>query len=131
MAMPDEPLFAPSAVNVDRALSEVGEHWSPRVIARVNDSYVKAVKVLGHLTWHKHDQEDELFFVVRGRMRIEYERGRVVELGPGEMHVVPKGTLHNPAADEECCILLIEPVTTRHTRDVVMEKTKSIEEQLR
>jgi mannose-6-phosphate isomerase-like protein (cupin superfamily) len=67
---------------------------------------------------------------VRGRLRIEYEGGRHVDLGPGGLHVVPKGTMHNPVADEECWIVLIEPVTTLHTGDVVTDRTRSIEEQL-
>jgi mannose-6-phosphate isomerase-like protein (cupin superfamily) len=123
-------LVAMSVANVNEALSHVNEHWSPRVIARVNDSYVKVAKVKGHLTWHKHDGEDELFWVQRGRLRIEYEGGRVVEVGAGELHVVPRGTLHNPIADEECWIVLVEPVTTQHTGDIIMDKTKTIAEQL-
>jgi mannose-6-phosphate isomerase-like protein (cupin superfamily) len=120
----------PPIANLDDAFAKVYEHWSPRVIARVNDSYLKVAKVKGVLTWHKHDGEDELFYVVRGRLRIEYEGGRHVDLGPGDVHVVPRDTLHNPVADDECWLLLIEPVTTKHTGDVVMEKTRSIAEQL-
>jgi mannose-6-phosphate isomerase-like protein (cupin superfamily) len=117
-------------VNLEESFASVSDLWSPKVIARVNDSYVKVVKVKGQLTWHEHDAEDELFWILRGRLRIEYEAGREVALGPGEMHVVPKGTMHNPVADEECWMVLVEPVTTQHTGDVVMEKTKTIEEQL-
>ena len=116
--------------NLDQALARVTDHWSPHVIARVNDSYVKVAKVKGVLTWHKHDREDELFWIVRGRLRIEYEGGRFVDLGPGDMHVVPRGTMHNPVAQEECWFVLIEPVSTAHTGDVVMEKTRSVEDQL-
>ena len=116
--------------NLDQAFSGVGEHWSPHVIARVNDSYVKVAKVLGQLAWHKHDEEDELFWVVRGQLRIEYEGGRSVMLRAGDLHVVPRGTLHNPVAENECWIVLIEPTTTKHTGDVVTDKTKSIAEQL-
>ena len=117
--------------NVEASFAEVTEHWSPKVIARVNDSFVKVAKVKGELAWHKHDGEDELFWIVRGSLKIEYEGGRVVDLRPGDLHVVPKATMHNPIAAEECWIVLIEPVTTKHTGDVVMEKTRSIEEQLR
>jgi mannose-6-phosphate isomerase-like protein (cupin superfamily) len=119
------------AVNLEDAFASVTELWSPKVIARVNDSYVKVAKVKGQLAWHKHEGEDELFWILRGRLRIEYEAGRAVVLEAGEMHVVPKGTMHNPVADEECWLILVEPVTTKHTGEVVMEKTKSIEEQLR
>ena len=78
--------------NLDDAFSGVTAHWSPRVIAKVNDQYVKVAKVLGTLAWHKHDDEDELFHIVRGRLRIEYEGGRAVDLGPADIHVVPRGT---------------------------------------
>ncbi len=120
-----------SVTNLEAAFADITEPWSPRVVARVNDAFVKVAKVAGHLAWHKHDEEDELFWVVRGRLRIEYEGGRHVELGPGELHVVPRATMHNPVAEEECWIVLVEPATTRHTGDVVTEKTRSVEEQLR
>ena len=81
------------------------------------------------MTWHKHDDEDELFYVLRGRLVIEYEDGQVV-LNEGDFHVVPKGVMHNPVAKDECWIALIESVTTKHTGDVVTDKTKSIEQQL-
>jgi mannose-6-phosphate isomerase-like protein (cupin superfamily) len=117
--------------NIDAAFDRVTDYWSPKVVARVNDSFVKVAKLSGQLTWHKHDDEDELFWIIRGRLRIEYERGRVVDLRPGDLHVVPRGTLHNPIAEEECWIVLIEPTTTKHTGDVVTEKTRTIDEQLR
>lgn len=119
------------AINLEAAFDGVTEHWSPRVVARVNDQYVKVAKVKGQLAWHKHDAEDELFQVVRGRLRIEFEGGRDVVLNEGEFCVVPKGVMHNPVADEECWIVLIETVTTQHTGDVVTPLTKSIEQQLR
>lgn len=104
--------------------------WSPRVIGEVNDAYVKVAKVQGSLAWHRHEGEDELFLVLKGRLRIELEAGPV-ELGEGEMFVVPKGVLHNPVAEEECHLLLIEPKATRHTGDTVSERTRSLAEQLR
>jgi quercetin dioxygenase-like cupin family protein len=119
------------AINLEAAFDGVTEHWSPRVVARVNDQYVKVAKVKGQLAWHKHDAEDELFQVVRGRLRIEFEGGRDVVLNEGEFCVVPKGVMHNPVADKECWIVLIETVTTQHTGDVVTPLTKSIEQQLR
>lgn len=105
------------------------EHWSPRVIAEVDDSYVKVAKVKGTLTWHSHEGEDELFLVLKGTLRIEME-DRVLTLQAGELFVVPKGVRHNPVADEECHILLIERKSTAHTGDVVMARTRSISEQL-
>lgn len=106
------------------------EYWSPRVIAEVDDSYVKVAKVKGTLAWHAHDNEDELFFILKGTLTIEMESG-AVELREGEAFVVPRGVRHNPVASEECHIMLIERKSTRHTGDVVTEKTRSIEEQLR
>lgn len=116
-------------VNLEKAFEGVTEHWSPKVVGRVNDQYVKIAKVKGVFTWHKHDDEDELFYIVKGRLRIEYEDG-AVDLGPGDFHVVPKGTLHNPVAEEECWLALIETVTTKHTGDAVTPLTKTIEQQL-
>lgn len=112
------------------AFDSVTEYWSPKVVAQVNDQYMKIAKVKGELAWHSHRDEDELFYVVRGRLRMEYEGGRVVELGEGVVHVVPKGVLHNPVAQDECWIVLIEAVTTRHTGDVDTPLTRTIEQQL-
>jgi mannose-6-phosphate isomerase-like protein (cupin superfamily) len=106
------------------------ELWSPRVIAEVDDAYIKVAKVQGSLAWHSHENEDELFFVLKGRLRIEMESGSV-ELSEGDMYVVPKGVRHNPVAERECHVMLIERKTTLHTGDVVTEKTRSLAEQLR
>lgn len=112
---------------IAHALTEL---WSPRVVAELDDSLVKVAKVKGSLAWHSHEAEDELFFILQGHLRIEM-KDRVVELSEGEMFVVPKGVQHNPVAEEECLIMLIEKRSTLHTGDVVMEKTRSLEEQLR
>jgi mannose-6-phosphate isomerase-like protein (cupin superfamily) len=120
----------PKPVDIDRSLATVREHWSPKVIGRVNDQYVKVAKLHGSLMWHKHDDEDELFWVILGKLRIELEGQDPVSIGAGEFFVVPKGVMHNPVADEECHIVLIETVSTKHTGDVVSERTRSIEEQL-
>jgi mannose-6-phosphate isomerase-like protein (cupin superfamily) len=106
------------------------EHWSPRVIGEVDDAYIKVAKVKGTLAWHSHEHEDELFLVLSGHLRIEME-DRTVELGKGEMFIVPKGVRHNPVADDECEIMLIERKSTLHTGDVVIEGTRSVAEQLR
>ena len=109
--------------------AELSEYWSPRVVGEVDDSYVKVAKVKGSLTWHSHEQEDEVFLVLRGHLRIEMER-ESVDLREGEMFVVPKGVRHNPVAEEECYILLFERKSTAHTGDVITNRTRSIEEQL-
>ena len=106
------------------------EHWSPRVVAEVDDAYIKVAKVQGSLAWHAHENEDELFFVLKGRLRIEMKEGSV-EIGEGELFVVPKGVQHNPAAEQECLVMLIERKTTLHTGSIVTEKTRSLAEQLR
>jgi mannose-6-phosphate isomerase-like protein (cupin superfamily) len=112
-------------------LAEVSQHWTPRVVGRVNDQYVKVAKLLGELVWHAHNGEDEMFLVVYGNLRIELEGGREVHLAAGDFYIVPKGIQHNPVADEEVGIVLIETVTTTHTGDVVVERTVPIERQLR
>ena len=119
-----------NAVSPREAAAALTEFWSPRVIAEIDDAYVKVAKVQGTLAWHSHEHEDELFLVLEGRLRIEME-GRTVELGQGEMFVVPKGVRHNPVAEAECLLMLIERKTTLHTGDVATDKTRSIAEQLR
>lgn len=108
----------------------LSEFWSPRVVGEVDDAYVKVARVHGTLAWHSHQDEDELFFILKGRLRIEME-GKTVDLEEGEMFVVPKGVRHNPIAEEECHVLLIERKSTLHTGDVTTEKTRSLAEQLR
>lgn len=111
-------------------LAKVTEHWTPRVIGQVNDQYVKVAKLLGEFVWHAHENEDELFWVISGRLRIQLENRDEVVLEPGEFFVVPRGVRHNPIADEEVEIVLIETVTTAHTGDVVVDRTVPIERQL-
>lgn len=106
------------------------EFWSPRVIAELDDSYIKVAKVHGQLAWHSHEHEDELFLILQGHLRIEMEAG-AVELDAGQMYVVPKGVRHNPVAEQECLLMLIEKKSTLHTGDVVTDKTRSLGEQLR
>ena len=120
----------PSTVSPRQVASSLTELWSPRVVAEVDDAYIKVAKVHGSLAWHSHDNEDELFLVLKGRLRIEME-GESVELDEGAMFVVPKGVRHNPVAEQECLLMLIERKTTQHTGDVVTEKTRSLADQLR
>jgi mannose-6-phosphate isomerase-like protein (cupin superfamily) len=116
-------------VNIESRFDDVTELWSPKVIGRVNDQYVKIARLQGEFVWHAHEGEDELFLVIRGSLRIQLEDGDV-SVGPGEFLVVPRGVRHNPVAAEECWVMLIETVTTKHTGDVVTERTRSIEEQV-
>ena len=108
----------------------LAELWSPRVIGELDDSYVKVAKVRGTFGWHNHEHEDELFFILKGRLRIEMESGSAV-LDEGEMFVVPKGVQHNPVAEQECLIMLIERKSTLHSGNVVSENTRSLADQLR
>jgi mannose-6-phosphate isomerase-like protein (cupin superfamily) len=112
---------------VAQSLSDL---WSPRVVAELDESYVKVAKVCGSFGWHKHAQEDELFFILKGQLRIDMEAG-AVELNEGEMFAVPKGVQHNPVAEQECLVMLIERKSTLHTGDVVNERTRTLAEQLR
>lgn len=109
--------------------ASLSEYWSPRVIAEVDDTYIKVAKVMGSLAWHSHKDEDEFFLVLKGQLQIEMD-DRTVELGEGDMFVVPKGVRHNPVAELECHIMLIENKSTLHTGDTVTDKTRSLEEQL-
>jgi mannose-6-phosphate isomerase-like protein (cupin superfamily) len=120
----------PEQVDLLAAAETLEAYWSPRVVARVNDQFVKVAKLRGQLCWHSHADEDELFLVLRGRLKIEYEAGRVVDLSAGALHVVPRGVPHNPVAEEECWIALIETVTTKHTGDVETPLTRSLDDQL-
>ena len=121
--MPD--VLSPRAI-----AASLAELWSPRVVADVDDNYVKVAKVHGTFGWNRHEHEDELFLVLRGCLRIEMETDTVT-LQEGELFVVPKGVRHNPSAQDECLVMLIERKSTLHTGDVVNEKTRSLAEQLR
>ncbi len=116
-------------INLENAAAGLPEYWSPKVLGKVNDQFVKVAKIKGELAWHKHDDEDELFLILDGQLRIEYE-DHFVDLQKGDFHIVPKGLMHNPVCEDECLVALIETVTTLHTGEVIMEKTKSIKAQL-
>lgn len=118
------------AVSPLRIAASLDELWSPRVIAELDDHYVKVAKVQGTLAWHAHDGEDELFFVLKGSLAIEMQ-DRTVVLNEGESFVVPKGVRHNPVAVEECLLMLIEKKATKHTGDEITDRTRSLDEQLR
>ena len=98
-------------------LAQIHEHWRPKVIGELNGQEVKLVKFQGEFVWHKHDAEDELFLVIGGRFRMEF-RDRAVELGPGDLVIVPRGVEHRPVAEKEVAVLLFEPAGVRNTGDV-------------
>jgi mannose-6-phosphate isomerase-like protein (cupin superfamily) len=104
-------------VNLASRLTEITEHWRPRVVGELNGQAVKLVKLQGQFVWHHHEAEDELFLVLSGRLRIEFRDGQR-ELGPGEFLVVPRGVEHRPVAAEETAVLLFEPLGVRNTGNV-------------
>ena len=122
-------LISVDPINIEMALASVVDYWSPRVIGRVNDQYVKVAKLKGELVWHSHAHEDEMFWVIYGTLRIQFEDREVV-LKPGSFYIVPRNVRHNPVADQECGIVLIETVSTLHTGDEIVPGTVGIERQL-
>lgn len=110
-------------VNISEKLSLFNEHWHPRIIGELNGQHVKAVKLIGEFVWHHHDNEDELFLVIKGKLKMEF-RDRVEEINEGEFIIVPRGVEHKPVADEEVHILLFEPDTTVNTGNVESERTR-------
>ena len=109
-------------INFQEKLAKFSEHWSPKIIAQMNDYHFKIVKLQGEFIWHDHPETDEVFVVLKGRLEIRFRDGNVV-LNEGEMFVVPKGLEHKPVAEQECHILLVEPAGTVNTGDVVNERT--------
>lgn len=104
-------------INLAEKLASFSEHWSPRTVAQLNGYDVMVVKVKDEFVWHKHDETDDFFLVLKGTLDIEL-RDRVITLGPGEMYIVPRGIEHRPVAREEAHVLLIEPAGTPNTGDV-------------
>ncbi len=111
-------------VNLKDKFGKFRDYWKPRVIGEVNDCQVKAVKLKGEFIWHHHDNEDELFLVVKGTLRMKF-RDREAVVGEGEFVIVPRGVEHLPVADEEVHIVLIEPRTTLNTGNIQNERTVS------
>ena len=111
-------------VNLTEKLSLFSELWSPKVVGEIGDYYIKLAKLKGEFVWHKHDAEDELFFVVKGSLTIRF-RDRDIVLSPGELLVIPHGVEHMPVAEEEAHVMLFEPKTTVNTGEVQSERTKT------
>jgi mannose-6-phosphate isomerase-like protein (cupin superfamily) len=113
-----------------REFEAITEQWSPRVVADANGQYVKIAKVQGEFLWHAHAEEDEFFLVCRGTLILRFRDGSEVVLDEGGFCVVPRGVEHLPVAQEECWIMLVEPARTRHTGEIMDERTRSIEGQI-
>ena len=113
-------------VDLRSKFDRIRETWKPKIVAELNDSYVKLVKVKGEFVWHHHDREDELFLVMKGRLRIDLRDGPLV-LREGELAVIPRGVEHRPVADDEAHVLLLEPKTTVNTGHVGGDRTVDAE----
>ena len=116
-------------INLNQKLSLFHEHWNPKIVGEMNDSYIKLAKLQGEFDWHHHDNEDELFFVVKGQLTIKF-RDKDLVLSAGELVVISKGVDHLPIAAEEVHVMLIEPKGTLNTGNVVTEKTKQVLERI-
>jgi mannose-6-phosphate isomerase-like protein (cupin superfamily) len=117
-------------VNLAERFSRFQDHWSPKIVGDVNDMHIKLVKLSGEFVWHHHEQEDELFLVVEGRLRIRFRTGDR-ELGPGEFIIVPRGVEHSPVAlTEEVRVVLLEPRGTLNTGNVASDRTVALPDHL-
>ena len=112
-------------ISLSEKLATFSEYWSPRTVAQLNNYDVMVVKVKGEFVWHKHDETDDFFLVLKGKLDIQL-RDRTVSLGPGEMYIVPKGVEHRPVAQEEVHMLLIEPTGTPNTGDTKTAASRKV-----
>ena len=110
-------------INIKEKFLKFSEHWSPKVIAELNDYQFKLAKIKGEFIWHKHDETDEVFIIIEGKMMIEF-RDKKVELMEGDMYVVPKGVDHRPYSKNECKIMLVEPKGVVNTGNSISELTQ-------
>jgi mannose-6-phosphate isomerase-like protein (cupin superfamily) len=108
-------------INITEKFDRFSDQWQPKIVAELNGQEVKLVKVQGTFPWHHHDDAEEMFLVWRGRFRVEF-RDRIVELGPGELVIVPRGVEHRTAADEEAEVILLEPAGVLNTGNVIDQK---------
>jgi mannose-6-phosphate isomerase-like protein (cupin superfamily) len=110
------------AVNIAEKLSQFNDYYHPRIIGELNGQHIKVVKLKGEFVWHKHDNEDELFLVTKGVLKLAF-RDKIVDVHAGEFIIVPRGVEHKPVADDEVHIVLFEPASTLNTGDVINERT--------
>jgi len=116
-------------VNIKQKFELFKDHWSPKIIGQLNGQDVKIAKLEGEFVWHDHKNEDELFYIVKGKLKIEF-KDKMVTLKEGEMLVIPKGVEHKPSAEEEVWVLLFEPSNIKHTGDIEHELTKKYFEKI-
>lgn len=115
-----------TVINLTKKLSKFSDHWSPKIIAQMNDYHFKLVKLQGEFVWHDHKETDEVFIVLEGQMTIHFRDGRAI-LNKGEMFVIPKGVEHTTSAGQECQAMLIEKADTVNTGDAGGDKTAPID----
>ena len=111
-------------INLNDKLSRFSDHWNPRIVGELNGQHVKLAKLKGEFVWHKHEHEDELFFVVKGQLKMGY-RNRTLVVDENEFVIVPRGVEHRPVADEEVSVMLFEPASTLNTGDTESEHTQN------
>jgi len=109
-------------VNLAQKFGQFNEHWSPKIVGEINESYVKIAKLKGEFVWHHHDKEDEMFFVIKGKLIVRF-RDKDIQLEEGEFLIIPKGVEHLPVAPEEVCVMLIEPKSTVNTGNIKNDRT--------
>lgn len=109
-------------INLSEKFNRFSDYWKPRIIGDLNDCHIKAAKLKGEFMWHHHDNEDELFLVTQGTLRMKFRDHEAI-VGPGELLIVPRGVEHLPVADEEVHLILIEPKSTLNTGNVTNERT--------
>ena len=112
------------SINIYEKFNLFQEHWTPKLIGDLNGQAVKLAKLKGEFVWHNHKDEDELFFVIKGRLIIELE-DKILTLSEGDMTIIPRGVEHKPIAEEEVWVMLFEPMSTKHTGDVEHELTQT------
>ena len=122
VAQREEFLLEYRAIRLAGKLAQISDFWNPRIIGELNGQHVKLAKLHGEFVWHFHQNEDELFLVVAGTLRIEFRDG-AVSLGPGELYIVPRGVEHRPVAEEEVHLLMFEPASTLNTGNVREDRT--------
>ena len=112
-------------INIQQKLSLFNDHWNPKIIGELNGQHVKLVKFQGEFIWHKHENEDEMFYVLKGKFVMEF-RDKNIELSENEFLIVPKGIEHRPVAEKEVSVMLFEPAATLNTGDKVSDLTKIV-----
>ena len=110
------------SISLKQKFELFNEYWTPKILGKFNGQLIKIAKLKGEFIWHNHENEDELFFIVKGKLEIRY-RDNTVHLSEGDIHIVPKGTDHLPIANKECWVMLVEPIGTKHTGNNITIKT--------